>query len=317
MKKKKFFFIASLLATGVLLGGCQSNSDKQESSSKSGEKVTIEYWHVNAETQGGKTVTELVNDYNKSQNKVKVVEKYNPDMYKGLMQNLQASVSSGQTPDVVQVGWAFKDYFSENFKYTDPEKLVKEVDPKNADYFKDHFLSNIMNLAKNDKGYIGIPYSISNPVLYLNKDMLKEAGLDENGPKTWEELEEYSKVIKEKTGNYGVYIQEPADSWAQQGILESNGTKILSKGKASFASTEGEEAYQMYQDMVVKDKTALHTTWEQGVQSFIDGNVAMLYTTIAQRSNVQDNAKFSVTAVKSPSWKGKKLNFQLEELCLL
>ncbi|EHJ57605.1 hypothetical protein HMPREF9318_01233 [Streptococcus urinalis FB127-CNA-2] len=307
MKKKKFFFIASLLATGVLLGGCQSNSDKQESSSKSGEKVTIEYWHVNAETQGGKTVTELVNDYNKSQNKVKVVEKYNPDMYKGLMQNLQASVSSGQTPDVVQVGWAFKDYFSENFKYTDPEKLVKEVDPKNADYFKDHFLSNIMNLAKNDKGYIGIPYSISNPVLYLNKDMLKEAGLDENGPKTWEELEEYSKVIKEKTGNYGVYIQEPADSWAQQGILESNGTKILSKGKASFASTEGEEAYQMYQDMVVKDKTALHTTWEQGVQSFIDGNVAMLYTTIAQRSNVQDNAKFSVTAVKSPSWKGKKV----------
>lgn len=69
-------------------------------------------------------------------------------MYKGLMQNLQASVASNTTPDVVQVGWAFKDYFSENFEYTDPEKLVKEVSPDESNYFKENFLDNIMNLAK-------------------------------------------------------------------------------------------------------------------------------------------------------------------------
>lgn len=33
----------------------------------------------------------------------------------------------------------FKDYFAENFKYTNPQSLVEEVDPDNADYFKDHF----------------------------------------------------------------------------------------------------------------------------------------------------------------------------------
>ncbi|WP_159564724.1 ABC transporter substrate-binding protein [Streptococcus halichoeri] len=309
MEKRKFktFFCSMVLAVATLSLISFGNKRIEAKTSNTGKRVTIEYWHVNAETQGGKTVKELVDNYNKSQNKVKVVAKYNPDMYKGLMQNLQAEVSSGKAPDIVQVGWAFKDYFSENFDYTDPEKLVKSVDPDHASYFKDHFLPNIMNLSKNKKGYIGIPYSISNPVLYLNKDLLKKAGLDENGPKTWEEVKKYSKVVQEKTGNYGLYIQEPADSWAQQGLLESNGAKIMSKGKASFNSKNGKEAYQLYQDMVVKDKTALHTTWEQGIQSFIDGKVAMLYTTIAQRNNVQTNASFDVTAVKSPSWKGKKV----------
>ncbi|WP_028125295.1 ABC transporter substrate-binding protein [Eremococcus coleocola] len=270
------------------------------------DKIKINYWHVNADTQGGKTVNELVEAYNASQDEVEVVATFNPDMYKGLMQNLQAAVTSGETPDVVQVGWAFKDYFSENFEYTDPIQLVQEVDPDNKDFFEKNFLENVLNLAKKDDSYVGIPYSVSNPVLYINKDLLKEAGLDENGPQTWEQVQEFSKTIKEKTGKFGLYVQEPADSWAQQALLESNGAAIMTDGKASFASEEGIHAYQVYQDMVVKDESALHTTWEQGIQSFIDGNVAMLYTTIAQRNNVQSNANFDVTAIKSPTWEGKE-----------
>ncbi|EFR32013.1 ABC transporter substrate-binding protein [Eremococcus coleocola] len=270
------------------------------------DKIKINYWHVNADTQGGKTVNELVEAYNASQDEVEVVATFNPDMYKGLMQNLQAAVTSGETPDVVQVGWAFKDYFSENFEYTDPIQLVQEVDPDNKDFFEKNFLENVLNLAKKDDSYVGIPYSVSNPVLYINKDLLKEAGLDENGPQTWEQVQEFSKTIKEKTGKFGLYVQEPADSWAQQALLESNGAAIMTDGKASFASEEGIHAYQVYQDMVVKDESALHTTWEQGIQSFIDGNVAMLYTTIAQRNNVQSNANFAVTAIKSPTWEGKE-----------
>lgn len=305
---KNILRFGALALSAVALMGCSNSSTAEGSKTDdSSEPVTIEYWHVNADTQGGKTVEELVNDYNASQDKVKVVAKYNPDMYKGLMQNLQASVASNSVPDVVQVGWAFKDYFSQNFAYTDPEELVKEVDPDNADYFKDNFLSNIMDLAKQDGKYIGIPYSISNPVLYLNTDLLKEAGLSEDGPKTWEDLATYAKTVKDKTGKYGFYLQEPADNWATQALLESNGASILTDGKASFDSAEGVEAYKLYQDMVVTDQSAIHVPWDQGVQSFIDGNVAMLYTTIAQRANVQDNSQFNVTAVESPQWGSKEI----------
>ncbi len=309
--KKLYLLILSLV---LLLAACNSDSGSTESSKesssneeKSGEKIKIEYWHVNAETQGGKTVKKLVEDFNKQSDTVEVVEKYNPDMYKGLMQNLQAEIAGGNAPDLVQVGWSFKNYFNENFEYTPAQDIIDKHFEDDKTFLKDKFNENILELAQDEEGnQIGIPYSISTPVLYLNKDLLKEAGLSEEGPKTWEEVEEFSKTIKEKTDKYGIYIQEPADHWAQQALVESNDAKIIKDGKASFADENGIKAYEMYQKMVVKDQTALHTGWDEGVQNFIDGNVAMLFTTIAQRTNVDSNAKFDATAVEMPEWKGKE-----------
>lgn len=296
---KGFIFIGLIL----LLAACGSDS---EAGTGNDGKTKIEYWHVNAETQGGQAVKELVEDFNAQSDTVEVVAKYNPDMYKGLMQNLQAEAAAGNSPAVVQIGWSFLNYFSDNFAYVSPQTVIDEHFPEDETFLQDHFLPNVMDLAKNKDGeQVGIPYSLSTPVLYINKDMLREAGLSENGPQTWEEVKEFSKVIKEETGNYGFYFQEPADNWATQALLESNGADFLTDGKATFASEEGIEAYQLLADMVLEDETALHIGWDQGVQSFIDGSVAMAYTTIAQRSNIQDNAQFDVAAVESPAWEGK------------
>ena len=69
---------------------------------------------------------------------------------------------------------------------------------------------------------------------------------------------------------------------------------------------------QLIADMV-KDQTALHISWEEGCQSFIDGNCAMLYTTIARRASVQKGAQFDVATVKSPLWKDKERMFRQED----
>ena len=282
----------------------------EDSSSSAGEKTVIEYWHCNAETQGGLTVEELVKKFNDSNDHIEVVAKYNPDMYKGLMQNLQAEAAAGNSPALVQIGWAFLDYFSNNFTYVSPQDAIDQFDQEGKTFLQDNFLPNVLNLAVNSDGaQVGIPYSLSNPVLYINKDLLKEAGLDENGPATWQEVSEFAKAVKEKTGKYGFYMQEPADFWAQQGLIESNGASMLTvnqdgKKEASFASQEGTEAMQLYADMV-KDQTALHISWEEGCQSFIDGNCAMLYTTIARRASVQKGAQFDAATAKSPTWGDK------------
>lgn len=306
MNKSVVKAISVGLLSTILLAGC-SNSNPANNSTAQGQKIKIEYWHVNAETQGGKTVEQLVNEFNAQSKDVEVVARYNPDMYKGLMQNLQAEVATGKSPAVVQIGWAFLDYFSNNFKYAEPQKIVDAGFPEDKTFLQDKFLPNVLGLAKNSKGsQVGIPYSLSTPVLYINKDILRQAGLDENGPKTWEELVQFSNTIKEKTGKYGFYMQEPADNWAQQALMESNGARMITNGKASFASEEGIKAYEAYADMVTNTKSALHISWNEGVQSFIDGNVGMLYTTIAQRANVQKGAKFDVAAINSPAWQGKE-----------
>lgn len=275
------------------------------------EKTVIEYWHCNAETQGGLTVDELVQKFNESNDHIEVVAKYNPDMYKGLMQNLQAEAATGNYPALVQIGWAFLDYFSNNFAYVSPQDAIDQFDADDAAFLEDNFLPNVLDLAVNSSGeQVGIPYSLSSPVLYINRDILREAGLPEEGPSTWEEVDEFARTIKEKTGKYGFYMQEPADFWAQQGLIESNGAQMLTKNEdgtaqASFASEEGIEAMQMVADLI-QDGVGLHISWEEGCQSFIDGNCAMLYTTIARRASVQNGAQFDVATVKSPTWGDKE-----------
>lgn len=305
--------VAAVNQTG---SGAEANTEtntetKAEGNSSSGGKTVIEYWHCNAETQGGLVVDELVKQFNESNDHIQVVAKYNPDMYKGLMQNLQAEAAAGNSPALVQIGWAFLDYFSNNFSYVSPQEAIDKFDKEDAGFLQDKFLPNVLELAVNSEGsQVGIPYSLSNPVLYINKDILREAGLPEEGPATWQEVSEFAKTVKEKTGKYGFYMQEPADFWAQQGLIESSGAKMLTinaegKKEAAFATEDGIEAMQLMADMV-KDQTALHISWEEGCQSFIDGNCAMLYTTIARRASVQKGARFDAATVKSPLWNDKE-----------
>lgn len=304
MNKKLVKILSLVSVVSLFTVGCSNGGSNTKSSD---EKVKIEYWHVNAETQGGKSVDKLVEEFNKQSDTVEVVAKYNPDMYKGLLQNFQAEAATGSTPALVQVGWSFLDYFSNNFGYIEPQEIIDQHFPEDKTFLEDNFLPNILNLAKNSEGsQVGIPYSLSTPVLYINKDILKECGLDEEGPKTWQQVQELASVIKDKTGKYGVYIQEPADNWATQALLESNGARMITDGKATFASEKGIEAYEAYADMV-KNEEALHISWDEGVQSFINGEVGMLYTTIARRASIQEGAQFDVAAVNSPAWEGEQV----------
>lgn len=326
--KSKFLktFVSVTLAASMLLAGCgsasgttakgpsqtQSAAGTEAANAGAGStgKTVIEYWHCNADTQGGTTVEELVSKFNEQNDHIEVVAKYNPDMYKGLMQNLQAEATTGNTPALVQIGWAFLEYFSNNFEYTTPQEAIDAYDPEDATFLSDNFLPNVLDLAVNNAGeQVGIPYSVSNPVLYINVDLLKEAGVTDFEMATWDDVKKASEQVHEKTGKYGLYMQEPSDFWAQQAYMESNGAQLLTAKpdgtyEATFASEEGIDALQTYADMV-QDGSALHITWEEGNQAFVDGNCAMLYTTIARRAYVQNNCQFEVKTVKSPTWGDK------------
>ncbi len=305
LKKMLAGAMVSLLAVAALTG-CGNESKQADS----GKKVQIEYWHVAAESFGGATVKELVADFNKTHPNIEVVAKYNPDMYKGLTQNLQAAIASGKNPDVVQMGYSYLNYAAENFKYTDLNDAFKQAgDPK---FMQDNFLPNVLKLAQTDDGkQIGLPYSVSVPVLYYNPEIFAAAGLDsENPPKNWKEVAEAAKVIKEKTGNMGFFMQEYADNWTQQALIESNGGAMLKKvdGKtvAAFDTPEAAEAYQVIADMV-KDGSGLHATNEEGFQAYLSGKLGMVCTTIGKRANFEKSAKFPVKAAPFPVFEGKEL----------
>ena len=62
--------------------------------------------------------------------------------------------------------------------------------PGDENYMKDNYLPNVLSLAQTDDGkQIGLPYSVSVPVLFYNPEIFEKAGLDPNNPpKTWAEV---------------------------------------------------------------------------------------------------------------------------------
>ncbi|KRL38117.1 ABC transporter substrate-binding protein [Liquorilactobacillus uvarum] len=191
---KKAIGIVSLLMLTILFAGCSST----KASSK--KVVHISYWHVNAQTQGGTAVDKLVKDFNKTHKYIKVTAKYNPNMYQGLMQNLQSAQASGKVPDIVQVGWAYTNYFASNFKYLTPTDAQSKFDNSKT-FINKNFSKQTLSFAKDSKNnLVGLPYSLSTPVLYYNKTMLDKYGINADNLSTWEGVRTAAKKIKEASG---------------------------------------------------------------------------------------------------------------------
>lgn len=299
-KKTAVAALASVMAATVL-AGCGTKSETAKSGAGQTEAkapVEVTFWHVYSENFGAPVIKEMVEDFNASHPDIVVKEVYNPDMYPGLMQNLQAEVAAGNPPSLCMIGYNYIKYFAANFNYTSPQ---------DKDYLSNTFLDNVLSLAQVDGQQIGVPFCISAPIICYNPELFEKAGLDPaKGPQTWEDVREYARQITDKTGEYGFYMQEYADNWAIQGLLESNGAKMLKDGKAAFATPEGIEAYQILADMVLQDKSALHITADEGIQAFCNGKVGMACVSSAKIGTITQAAQFQVKGAQFPGFAGKE-----------
>lgn len=143
-------------------------------------------------------------------------------------------------------------------------------------------------------------------MLFYNADLLREAGLSEDGPQNWDEFVSFAKTVKEKTGKYGAYLQE-GDTWVLQAVLESGGASMLTRdgdtATATFNSEKGKAAMQSYADMVLTDESAVHlTNLDDGLKAFNDGEVAMCISSIAKATHIINSANFDVRSTTFPTF---------------
>lgn len=316
--KKRNKLLVGILAGCVLTAfvGCGQTGDgkaQETTGSKSqtedkaadGEKIEIEYWHKNSETAGGPTIEEYAEKFNASQDKYEIKPVFMTEDYKGIIQQLQAEAAAGKAPGVVQVGYYWLNYFTDNYQYVD----IKDLD----DSYMDNYLPNITELCTTQEGKVaGVPYSLSTPVMYYNVDMLKEAGLDTtNLPTTMEELYDWARTVKEKTGEYGLAFAAASDFWLEQYEIESNGGQMLSYDKegnpeATFASQEGIDALQGMSDLINKDGAATYILGESVKEAFTSGKVAMIGATIGWNTGIVDASDFEVATGTMPSYGEKE-----------
>ena len=295
-------------ASGSASGGAQSASAKP---AEAGEPVTIEYWHINSKTFGGPTIDQYAQAFNKCQSKYKVVPRFIEGVYGGVLQNLQADTAAGNPPAVIQVGYSYLDYFSKNFKYTSPADLIQNDSSVSPDYLKG-FKENTLKLSTAADGtLVGLPYSLSVPVMYYNLDILKKAGVDtEKLPTTWDQVYSAAKQISDKTKSTGLVIQCSKDFWLGQCMIESNGGSLAKtadgKMQASFASAEGVEAMQQWAD-AIKNGSTKYILNEESKSAFMSGNVGILAASIGWSSAIDSGSSFQLVTTKMPAYGQKPL----------
>ncbi len=291
---------------GLGLGGLAGCGGSQDSSESQGP-VEIEYWHINTEAFGGPTVKELVARFQELNPDITVTERFQPDSYTGLLENLQTSLASNEPPDVAQIGYLYLNYVTSNFPYVSTEKLVQNY---GEDGFYEGIPENILGLGQVGGEQVGMPYSISNPVMYYNADMLSQAGLDPDAPpQTWEEWREAARRIDERLGKQGIWIYTEENNWGTEAMIRSNGGQLLGceggNAVAAFGKTEAVEAVGFWADMV-DEGTALNADGDAGEQAFLSENVATAVSTIANRGTFQEQASFDLRATTFPSFGGRE-----------
>ena len=284
------------------------SSDGEAAAAEEYPAVTIEYWHINSETQGGPVVEELIKKFNETNGKnITVVGKFNANAYQGVAQNLQAELAIGNYPGVVQVGYNYLNYFAENFpQYMGPKKIIEQYAPEDAGYLEEMLEPNIIELGTAVNGeMLGLPYAASTPVVFYNADIFKQAGLDpDNPPETFDEWLAAGQTIKDKTGLEGLYYEIIPNTYTLSPMIMGTGADMYTvdgrgQATAAFNTPQVAELFQKWQDGF-KNGTCISLGSEEALGAFAAGKIATQIVTIGKLGYMQDSCDFDLRTAPFP-----------------
>jgi sn-glycerol 3-phosphate transport system substrate-binding protein len=160
----------------------------------------------------------------------------------------------------------------------------------------------------------GIPFQRSTIVLYWNKELFKEAGLDPNkAPASWDEMLAYAQKLtkKDASGNVTQWgVQIPSSGfpyWLFQGLTTPNGVELMNAAgtETYFDKPAVVESLQYWVDLSRKHKVhpAGVVEWGTTPKDFFERKVAMIWTTTGNLTNVKNNAKFDFGVAMLPEHK--------------
>jgi ABC-type glycerol-3-phosphate transport system substrate-binding protein len=194
-------------------------------------------------------------------------------------QTFQAQVAGGSLPTVMSISFTEPLNMIPNKQLpdiTDELKLVDLTKDLNPDTLK---------MVQDDKGRIyGVPVDAFSVGLAYNRALFKQAGLDpDKPPTTWDEVRQYAKQIKDKTGKAG-YAQlttKNTGGWMLTTMTYGMGGTVESADgkKTTFNDAPTKKALQLLKDMRWTDDsmgTRFLYNQEEVRQDFAAGKIGMV-----------------------------------------
>ncbi|MEG1769544.1 MAG: ABC transporter substrate-binding protein, partial [Comamonas sp.] len=148
----------------------------------------------------------------------------------------------------------------------------------------------------------GVPFQRSTVVMYYNKDLFKQAGLDPNrAPQTWKELSEAAQKLTRKDASgkvvqYGIQIPSTGFGyWMLQTLTTPNGV-LLANEAGTKVTLDNPKVIEALEYWVNLARTGVHPSgvveWGTTPKDFIEQKAAIIVTTTGNLTNLKANAKF-------------------------
>ncbi|MBZ4646880.1 MAG: multiple sugar transport system substrate-binding protein [Petroclostridium sp.] len=259
----------------------QSDTDKTESTPKQGKPVEITYWFPHGNSRDKNALEKAVDIFNKANPDIKVTAEFvgASGSGQGITDKLTTAINGGSPPDVVLFDRFMVSQWASGGLFEDLTDLA-QANGVTKDMFYDFA---IKEASYKDRIY-AMPFDTDCRVLYYNKKMFKEAGLDpEKPPLTIAELDEYAEKLTKKEGNrYKVIGFIPWLSqgwlytwgWAFGGQFQDQSGKITANHPDIVKALEWETTYAKKYD--IEAITNFSSASGGDINPFSAGMVAMM-----------------------------------------
>lgn len=218
--------------------------------------------------------------------------------YAEMTQLMLRSAITGSLPDVGFQGLSFVRLFAER-------ELAVPLDPFIAaepGWEALGYSKAVMSLAEMKGKTYGVPFEISVPIVYVNADLVRQAGGDPDKlPRSWPEIIELARRIKAESG--GIYFDyTPTGNWTFMALVSSMGGAMMTPDdrQIAFDGPAGTKAMGILHDIGaagMKDMTR-----DQAKQAFVGGSIGMLVTSSSDITlyTTQVNGRFDLRVVPFP-----------------
>lgn len=145
------------------------------------------------------------------------------------------------------------------------------------------YTPELLGLGKAGGVQAGLAFATSNPIVFINADLLRRAGLDPDRKlTTWDEVIAASKAISALGGGvHGSYYRWQGD-WIYSALLFGFGGRMMDEPEREigFAGPEGRASLTVL-DRLVKEGGMPALSGEAGAQAFAAGRVGMYFWSTA------------------------------------
>ncbi len=302
---KKSFLVIFMVLMVFTMAAC-GNSSTAVQKTEDG-KVIVDFWYALGGNLG-EAVTQMVDEFNASQDKIHVNAVYQGSYEESLTQ-LRQLAGTSNAPAVVQVFEVGTKYMIES-GYIEPMQTFIDKDKFDLSQLEE----NILSYYQVDGKLYSMPFNTSNAIMVYNKDMFREAGLDpENPPRTFSEVSAAAKKVRDHFGTNVHGFSVVTHGWFTEQMIANQGGLYVDNDngrsgeptKALINGEEGQRWFQWLHDMK-QDGTLgdYGRAWDDHRAAFLGETVAMYLDSTASLAGTVTNAEFEVGTAFLPTADG-------------